>query len=137
MSAKKKFVVDDSALAAAPAAYPLLPNGVYEMQVVQATITTISAGTYAGRAVINLRLDTPEGRVFWKQVPTWAASAKSTEGEKTWLRMARVAFSMAVGIEFNEYANNLESIIGKQVKVVIGSKDNPGFGLQNFVVTFK
>ena len=115
--------------------YAPMPAGTYEFTVDSIDVTEIKGGPHAGKLAFNVKLKTETNRVLFKLIPMWQAGNDARE--QTWIRMARVSFVEALGIDNNKLFNHTEKLLGKTVKAEVSAKDNGGaYGIQNFVVKF-
>ena len=128
-------IPDDSALVSEVLEYSPLPKGDYEVTVEDIESSQVKNGVHAGKPVLNIKLKTETNRVLYKQIPMWAASENTSE--RTWIRMARVAFVVGAQITNEILFTQHQNLIGTTITAVVDAKVNEGHGLQNFVVTFK
>jgi hypothetical protein len=132
-------IPDDAGLASE--SFAPLAKGTYEFLIDSITDTTINSGKHQGKPAFNVKLKSAEtGRVIFKLIPKWqvptekSASAKS---EMDWIRMARVSFVEALGINNTALFIATQDLVGSSVKAVVDAKENGSYGLQNFVVKFE
>jgi hypothetical protein len=131
-------IPDDSALSAG--SFAPLAKGTYEFVVDAITDTTIGGGKHAGKPAFNVKLKTTQGRVIFKLIPKWAVPTEKTgtaKAETDWIRMARVSFVEALGIDNAALFIATQDIVGSTVKASIDAKENGSYGLQNYVVKFE
>lgn len=114
--------------------YAPLAAGIYNFTVDGIDVTEIKGGPHKGKLAFNVKLKTDTNRVIFKLVPMWQASTDAKE--ITWIRMARVSFVDALGINNEQLFNHTEKLIGKAVKAEVSAKDNGAYGIQNFIVKF-
>ena len=126
------FVPDDSEIPASSVSP--LEAGIYEFRIDDITVTEVKAGPHQGKLAFNVKLKTEANRVLFKMIPMWQASGDAKE--VTWIRMARVSFVEALGIDNQILFNHTEKLLGKVVKAEVSAKDNGAYGVQNFVVKF-
>lgn len=114
--------------------YAPLEAGIYEFTVDGIDVTEIKGGPHRGKLAFNIKLKTATNRVIFKLVPMWQAGNDAKE--ITWIRMSRVSFVDALGINNDKLFNHTEKLIGSVVKAEVSAKDNGAYGIQNFVVKF-
>jgi hypothetical protein len=142
MSSNKKVVPAVSAPALAvpndaeigESTYSPLPAGIYQFTVDTIDVTEIKGGPHQGKLAFNVKLKTESNRVLFKLIPMWQAGNDAKE--VTWIRMARVSFVEALGINNEQLFNHTEKLIGSVVQAEVSAKDNGAYGVQNFVVKF-
>jgi hypothetical protein len=138
-AAQAVVVIPDDSVIASESFAPLA-KGTYEFVIDSITDTTIIGGKHAGKPAFNVKLKSPEsGRVLFKLVPKWAAptgEAASVKSEMDWIRMARVSFVEALGINNTALFVATQDLVGSTVKAAVDAKENGSYGLQNYVVKF-
>lgn len=119
----------------AQSSYAPLEAGTYDFSIDTIEVTEIKGGPHAGKLAFNVKLKTESNRVLFKLIPMWQAGNDARE--QTWIRMARVSFVEALGIDNNKLFNHTEKLVGKAIKAEVSAKDNGGaYGIQNFIVKF-
>lgn len=113
---------------------PLTP-GEYEGVIKEARETTIRNGRHAGKKSIDIAVQMEDGRYIWKVLPQFTAAQfkKLNEGDTKWYQMSTVSFAQAVGLGA---VADLETVIGKSVKFLVGMHQDNGYGPQNSIVKF-
>jgi hypothetical protein len=130
--AKVKFVVPE--VKQADYSQPM-ETGIYEGKIVEIRPTTIRSGRHAGKRSIDVAVQMPDGRYIWKVLPQFTATqfGKLSEGDKKWVDMSTVSFAKALGLS-GEF--EMDEVIGREVKVMVGTHQDNGYGVQNSIVKF-
>lgn len=134
-------IPDDSALSSVSAGtFKPLEKGTYEFVIDSIVDTTIGGGKHAGKPAFNVKLKTAQGRVIFKLIPKWSVPTDKTgsaKAEMDWIRMARVSFVEALGIDNAALFVATQDLVGSTIKAAIDSKENGSYGVQNFIVKFE
>lgn len=130
--AKVKFVVPD--IKQADYSQPM-ETGIYEGKIVEIRPTTIRSGRHAGKRSIDVAVQMPDGRYIWKVLPQFTATqfGKLSESDRKWVDMSTVSFAKALGLS-GEF--EMDEVIGREVKVIVGAHQDNGYGVQNSIVKF-
>lgn len=127
-----KFVIPE--VTKADYSQPLEP-GVYTGKVVEIRPTTVRSGRHAGKKSIDVAVQMSDGRYIWKVLPQFTPTqfGKLSESDKKWVQMSTVSFAVALGLtgEFE-----LDDVVGRDVKVMVGTHQDNGYGVQNSIVKF-
>ena len=114
---------------------PLTP-GEYEGVIKEMRSTTIRNGRHAGKKSIDVAIQMEDGRYIWKVLPQFTAAqvAKLSEADRKWFEMSVVSFAKALGLESGQV--DIDELVGKSVKVLVGMHQDNGYGPQNSIVKF-
>ena len=114
---------------------PLTP-GEYVGKLVEVRPTTIRNGRHAGKRSIDVAVQMSDGRYIWKVLPQFTAAqfGKLSVSDKQWVEMSTVSFAKAFGLESGDVS--IDSIVGTEVRVLVGMHQDNGRGPQNSIVKF-
>lgn len=131
-----KFTFVEEVVKEVKAPYAVLTPGEYEGVIAEARETTIRNGRHAGKRSVDVAVKlVVDGRYIWKVLPlfTPAEVKKLSEADRNWYKMSTVSFVIAYGIEKDV---EIGTLVGKDVKVVVGMHQDNGYGPQNSIVRF-
>lgn len=130
-----KFTVVEEAVKEANKPFEPLTPGEYEGIIKEARETTIRNGRHAGKKSIDIAVQMEDGRYIWKVLPMFTAVQvkKLSESDKKWYQMSTVSFAQAARLGATA---DLETVIGKPIKFLVGMHQDNGYGPQNSIVKF-
>lgn len=130
-----KFTVVEEAVKATNKPFEPLTPGEYEGIIKEARETTIRNGRHAGKKSIDIAVQMEDGRYIWKVLPIFTAAQvkKLNEGDSKWYQMSTVSFAQAARLGATA---DLETVIGKPIKFLVGMHQDNGYGPQNSIVKF-
>lgn len=114
--------------------FEVLTPGEYEGEIKEVRSTKIRSGRHQGIASVDVAVQFEDGRYIWKVLPLFNNKQYNalSDGDKKWVQMSLMSFMKALGLD----SEIPDDVVGKRVKVLVGTHQDNGYGPQNSIVRF-